>query len=263
VQERGAAVHLNRPVLRVLHKNQRVCGLELADGTQRAFDYVVSTMPLTSLVSGLGDLPAEVESAVDALHYRNTILVYLHVEGSELFSDQWLYIHSPELMAGRITNFRNWVGELYGDAKTSIVAMEYWCNDEEALWRETDERLIDRARREIHTTGLLGPAPVLDGHVLRIRRSYPVYRRGYKEHLARVMQFLGGFRGLTPIGRYGSFKYNNQDHSILMGILAAENILDGKQTDLTTVNTDYDTYQESAPITDIGLAGSEGVAVPG
>ena len=45
------------------------------------------------------------------------------------------------------------------------------------------------------------------------------------------------------IGRNGSFKYNNQDHSILMGLLAAENILSGTEHDLWAVNTDYD-YQE-------------------
>ena len=46
------------------------------------------------------------------------------------------------------------------------------------------------------------------------------------------------------IGRYGSFKYNNQDHSILMGLLAAENILH---------DAGHDTYQEGWKITEPGL----------
>ena len=45
------------------------------------------------------------------------------------------------------------------------------------------------------------------------------------------------------IGRNGSFKYNNQDHSILMGLLAAENIATNAGHNLWLVNTDYD-YQE-------------------
>ena len=49
---------------------------------------------------------------------------------------------------------------------------------------------------------------------------------------------------LVPIGRYGAFKYNNQDHSLLMGILAAEAIGQGRTPDLWGVNTDS-TYQES------------------
>ncbi len=48
------------------------------------------------------------------------------------------------------------------------------------------------------------------------------------------------------IGRGGAFKYNNQDHSLLMGILAAENITGGRAHYLWDVNSDSDTYQEAA-----------------
>ena len=57
-------------------------------------------------------------------------------------------------------------------------------------------------------------------------------------------------RGLPE---YGAFKYNNQDHSILMGLMAAENILNNKGNDLWEINTDYDEYQEASIITKTGL----------
>jgi len=53
-------------------------------------------------------------------------------------------------------------------------------------------------------------------------------------------------RKSCAIGRYGAFKYNNQDHSILMGLLAAENVADGATHDLWRINTDYGVYQEGA-----------------
>ena len=53
-------------------------------------------------------------------------------------------------------------------------------------------------------------------------------------------------------GKYGSYKYNNQDHSILMGILVAENLTLKKNHNLWSVNTDYD-YQEKSEITKTGL----------
>ena len=90
--------------------------------------------------------------------------------------------------------------------------------------------------------------------MLRIPQSYPVYSRGYKDHLARIVPFLDSFQGLSAIGRYGAFKYNNQDHSILMGLLAADNILHGAGHDLWAVNTDYDCYQESATIEELSRA---------
>ena len=171
----------------------------------------------------------------------------MEVDATDLFSDQWLYIHAPEAGVGRITNFRNWVPQLYGDAKSTILAMEYWCYDQDALWTEDDEALIARAPQDLGNIGLTRGAAVLNGHVERVRRCYPVYARGYRDALVPVVDHLRRIPNLWPIGRYGSFKYNNQDHSILMGLLVADNIADGAGHDLWSVNTDYETYQEAAP----------------
>jgi protoporphyrinogen oxidase len=254
IEQRGGWVHLRSPVRRIVHEGRQVRGLELDDGWFAPFNHVISTMPLTLLVRGLGDLPEHVRSAVDALRFRNTILVYLHVEAADLFRDQWLYVHSPELGMGRVTNFRNWVPDLYDDSPNTILALEYWCYDEDALWSQDDEFLVKRATEEMQATGLLGAAPVVAGHVERIRRCYPVYERGYRRHLDPVIAHLRGYANLQVIGRYGAFKYNNQDHSILMGLLAAENLLEGRGHDLWSVNTDTE-YQEAAVITRTGLEG--------
>jgi protoporphyrinogen oxidase len=249
----GGAMHLQSPVRRVLHDDFNVTGIELVDGRQVACDHVISTMPLTLLVRGLGAVPCDVQAAVDALKFRNTVLVYLHVDATALFPDQWIYVHAPEFGMGRITNFRNWVPELYGDSRTTILAVEYWCWETDPLWREPDAAMVDRATCELRATKLLGEAPVLAGHVVRVPRCYPVYERGYRAHVERIIAYLRDFRGLTAIGRYGAFKYNSQDHSILMGILATENLLENRNHDLWAVNADYDSYQEDALISDTGL----------
>ena len=154
---------------------------------------------------------------------------------------------------GRICNFRNWVPQLYGQAKTTILSIEYWCYDHDALWNQADEGIIALASDELRKTGLVDKAPVRAGHVHRIKRCYPVYDVGYKERLKPVENYLSGIANLSVIGRYGAFKYNNQDHSILMGILAAENITKGTKHNLWSINTDYDTYQEATVITKTGL----------
>ena len=249
----GGRVELGTPVRRVLHQDRVVTGLELMDGRQETYDQVISTMPLTLLVQGLGDLPAEVAAAVKSLAFRNTILVYLHVDAERLFPDQWIYVNSPELRVGRVTNFGNWATELNRGARTTILAAEFWCDADDPIWSADDSRLISQASDELRTTNLLGEAPVLAGHVVRVPRCYPVYARGYQQPLSQVISHVRSFAGLTPLGRYGAFKYNNQDHSILMGILAAENLLEGRGHDLWSVNTDYETYGDDTRITEHGL----------
>jgi protoporphyrinogen oxidase len=253
VKALGNQVKLNAPVRRVVFDGQRVSGIELSDNSIEPCDHAISTMPLPQLVQGLTSVPPAVLAASDRLRFRNTILVYLHVDGDQLFDDQWVYVHAPELRMGRVTNFRNWVPELYGSAKTTILAAEFWCDSSDAAWSESDVLLIERATNELATTSLLGGAKVLSGHVVRIPRCYPVYEIDYRDHLQKVVEHLRSYQGLTVIGRYGAFKYNNQDHSILMGILAAENLLADQQHDLWSVNTDYDAYHERSLITETGL----------
>ena len=75
VEENGGVVHLQTPVRRIIHHDKQVYGLEMVDGHIEPFDHVISTMPLTLLVRGLGDLPGEVQAGVERLRFRNTILV--------------------------------------------------------------------------------------------------------------------------------------------------------------------------------------------
>ncbi|HZV35129.1 MAG TPA: FAD-dependent oxidoreductase [Verrucomicrobiae bacterium] len=257
VKQNGGQVHCRQPVRRVLVENNRATGIELDNGTVEKFDHIVSTMPITQLVSQLPGVPEKISRSAESLKFRNTVLVYLEVDSENLFPDNWVYIHSPDLQMGRISNFRNWVPELHGPAKTTILAIEYWCYDDDALWQQEDKKTIALASQELPRTGLVNGARILSGHVLRIKRCYPVYDIGYKQRLRPVEEYLSGISGLSVIGRYGAFKYNNQDHSILMGILAAENIASGSKHNLWEVNTDYDIYQEATCITKTGLRKQE------
>ncbi len=250
----GGRIHLSTPVASAhpAATPDDKSSLKLEDGSERHFDYVISSMPITTLVDRMS-APAAVKEHAKALRFRNTILVYLLVEGTSPFPDQWIYIHSPEMQTGRITNFRNWLPSITRGASDTIICLEYWCYDEDAIWTTREEDLIKLATQEAYGTSLIASSSVKDGKVVRIPKCYPVYASGYKEHLEPVEKFLSAQQKLCVIGRYGAFKYNNQDHSILMGLLAAENVADGKHHDLWAINTDYE-YQESSRITATGLS---------
>lgn len=244
----GGEVHFKSPVHGLQFANPTlISSVSTADGRVFPCTHVVSTMPVTVLTQRLPQVPKAVLHATEQLAYRNTLLVYLEVESDNLFADQWLYIHSDRVRLGRITNFRNWSNTLYGESRNTILCLEYWCFDDDPIWCATEEELLRLAMQELKELRLVGRARILNGAGIKLRRSYPLYRTGYQEHLGLIQKYLDTIQNLFPIGRYGSFKYNNQDHSLLMGILAAEEILHGVSTDLWHVNTGSK-YQESAEI---------------
>jgi protoporphyrinogen oxidase len=255
IQERGGQVHLSSPIRRVLTKNELAIGVELASGEVRKYAAIISSMPLTRLVCALPDAPRHIVELAAHLKFRNTILVYLEVASEYVFRDNWIYVQSPNLRVGRITNFRNWSPQLCRDGRTTILSLEYWCSDGDDVWQANDDNLIALAKKELAATLLAPSALVSDrGFVYRIPKSYPVYRKGYRRFLEPIRDYLNAISGLHVIGRNGAFKYNNQDHSILMGLLAAENVSAAGSNDLWSVNSDYETYQEGCRITAAGLA---------
>lgn len=250
VEELGGYIYLNSPVQKILLDENKASGIILADGTAVKADHVISTMPITSLLKGLS-VPAQVQRAADNLHYRNTILVYLEIDALNLFSENWIYIHSPKVRHGRITNFRNWCPSLNKGKDTSILCLEYWAFEEDFLWKEDNQNIEALAKAEIREIGLIKASDkILNATIIRIPKCYPVYEVGYQKHLDTITDYLDQISNLSLIGRYGAFKYNNQDHSILMGILAARNVLGESAVNLWDINTDIE-YQEEGKIKDI------------
>ena len=81
------------------------------------------------------------------------------------------------------------------------------------------------------------------------------------ENLQPVIDYLKEFKNLYPIGRYGSFKYNNQDHSMMTAMLAAKNIIAGSQLyDVWDVNEDAEYHEGGDRGAESGIVGR---AVPG
>jgi len=253
ISKNGGKVNKEAPIKRVLldETNKKVTGVELVDGTIKDAKSVVSTMPITILINGFKDVPENVQKAIDELYFRNTILVYLEIDKEELFTDNWLYIHSPDVKHGRITNFRNWCTSLNRGKKTTILCLEFWCFEHDEIWKGDEQNAINLAKEEVYKINLIPKeAKILNSKVVKVPKCYPVYETGYQKGLKVIVDYLNGIEGLYPIGRYGAFKYNNQDHSILMGLLAAEKIADNKQVDLWEINTDTE-YQEDGEIKDV------------
>src|SRR5262245_8004653 len=236
-------------VNRVRHHRGRVEAVygRDADGQRFEFgaDHFISTMPLRQLIHSLDPLPPdEVLEAANRLRYRNHLSGNLIIKLESVFPDNWIYIHSPEVVMGRIQNYKNWSPEMVPDQSRTSLGLEYFLWEKDYEWNWSDQRLIERGIRECIQIGLINPDEFEDGTVVRMKKAYPVYDRYYQSSLAVLREYIKSFSNLQTIGRNGLHRYNNQDHSMLTGIFAARNIMD-ERNDLWSVNTEKEYHEET------------------
>ncbi len=257
VERMGGAVEMETEVVRLTHAEvdgqRRVTSAVLrgADGERTVQpDHVVNSMPITHLVCRLDPpAPPAVLEAARGLSYRDFLIVSLVIDRTDLFPDNWIYIHSPEVRVGRIQNFKNWSPEMVPDPSKTCLGLEYFCTRGDETWDMDDDALVALATRELAEIGLAPAGAVEGGVVIRQPMAYPVYDGTYKAHLATIQGYLDGFENLQTTGRAGMHRYNNQDHSMLTALLAARNILgqtagDGSTHDLWDVNVERSYHED-------------------
>jgi protoporphyrinogen oxidase len=256
IEERGSRVVMNSPVEKIYWEPGRVTAVKAGGRVYRGHHFI-SSMPIRQLIRCLEPAPPAylAEAAVD-FHYRDFLTVCLICKGTDLFPDNWIYIHDPNVRVGRIQNYSNWSPEMVPDASTSCLGMEYFCFEGDDLWNTPDNRLLEMARQEVAQLGLVRPEAVIDGTVLRVPKAYPVYDATYQRGLAAIKRFISSISNLQLVGRNGMHRYNNQDHSILTAVLAARNVL-GAKYDLWQVNADQEYSEEGQMVTEHELKAME------
>ncbi len=247
IQAGGGQVRLNSKAVALKHENGLITRVIFTNRGKRVeipVGHVISGVPLSELVGLLEPaVPDGVLEAGSRLTYRAFIIVGLIVNKRDLFPDQWIYIHSPDVRVGRIQNFKNWSDSMVPDPEKTSIGMEYFCSEGDEIWTMSDAELLELASRELTKMALADSGEIQDGVVLRQPKAYPIYDRGYAERLDVIQKYLRKFKNLQTIGRSGMHRYNNMDHSMLTGMLAAENVL-GKNHDLWEVCEEHGYLEE-------------------
>jgi protoporphyrinogen oxidase len=239
----GAEIRLGHKISALHHEEGRIKGVAWTNNGRSHFEpagHFISTIPITDLVHALEPAaPTEVIDAARSLKYRSLLTVNLLIDQPEFLPDTWIYVHDPTVRLGRIQCFANWSPHMIPDESSSSRGLEYFCWEGGELWSRSDNDLIELGKHELTQLGLVQLRHIIDGFVIRMAKCYPVYDADYKRHLAVIKNYLSRFRNLHLCGRYGLFKYNNMDHSILTALLAAENAL-GARHEVWTVSADDD-----------------------
>jgi protoporphyrinogen oxidase len=218
------------------------------DGSEERItaDHVISSAPIRELARGLSPaLSPEAAAAAAALGYRDFLTVVLIAPDRDAFTDNWIYVHDPTVLVGRVQNFKSWSPEMVPDPKMACYGLEYFCFEGDGLWSSSDDDLVARGKREMDKLGLMRAGDVVDACVVRQPKAYPVYDDAYATHVATIRDELAvRMPGLHLVGRNGMHKYNNQDHAMMTAMLCAKNIIAAAPLyDVWRVNQDAEYHE--------------------
>jgi protoporphyrinogen oxidase len=259
VREMGGAVIMGQAVQGIQTRENRVVGVTTVDRLGNSYvydgDFFFSTMPIRELIRSIKTVvPGKVREVSDGLMYRDFITVGLLLEdlnvkdqtkqGQSLIPDNWIYIQEPDVLAGRLQIFNNWSPWMVSDPEKVWIGVEYFCNEGDRLWTQSDAEMKDLAVKELVCLGIIRRSALVDSVVLRMPKAYPAYFGTYAR-FNEIRQFLDRFENLFLIGRNGMHRYNNQDHSMLTAMTAVDNIIAGRKdkANIWDVNTEMEYHE--------------------
>ncbi|MHA1597598.1 MAG: NAD(P)/FAD-dependent oxidoreductase [Alphaproteobacteria bacterium] len=251
IETRGGTIALNSPAHKIIHKDGRISAVVTAGGEEQSIegDYFLGSAPLTQLLEMMDPPPPDnVLAASRSLRYRDHIGVQLKMRGIP-FPDNWIYIHSPDIRMARIANYRNFSPFMADGDDISPITVEYFTFKDDDIWSLSDDELIQLAVREMETMGTARPE-FISGFVVRSEKAYPVIDQDSEAKVDVIRDWIGRFENFLPIGRSGMFKYNNQDHAIATGLLAARTALGTGDYDPWNVNIDAEYHESSAALSE-------------
>ncbi|NLW74950.1 MAG: NAD(P)-binding protein [Methanomicrobiales archaeon] len=206
-------------------------------------DKVISSIPITEFLKILNPAPPEsILVAASRLKFRSHVTLFLTINKEEIFPDQWIYFPNLEVPFGRVMEPKNFSKELSPEGKTSLL-IEFFCWETDDIWRMDSQKLCELSLTTLEKYNFLQRTDIIDAYVHKERFAYPVYDLEYQKNVNIIMDYLQNLKNLTLVGRGGRFRYNNLDHALEMGILAARGILENKSYDIDEIGAGKDYFE--------------------
>ncbi|KAF3352124.1 hypothetical protein VdG1_09344 [Verticillium dahliae VDG1] len=204
----------------------------LSDGTTIKYNKLISTMAVDSLVEKMGN--QELISLSKGLYYSTTHVIGVGLRGArpERIGDKcWLYFPEDNCPFYRATIFSNYSPYNQPQASEKLATL-YLANGTKAASTEPKEGPYWSIMLEVSESSM---KPVDQENLLKdciqglinteMITAEDEIREGVLKDLLPKLQDLD----IYSRGRFGSWRYEvgNQDHSFMLGVEAADNIVNG------------------------------------
>lgn len=210
IESLGGRVLTGRRVIGIDYSESTIDSVESETGEKFAVSTLVWTGPIPELVDTL-NLP------MTWLSFISTICYNYSVDATPSIPYQWCYYGQEGVVFNRLTIPLLFSPRAAPPGRCGICA-EVTCIEGDRVWEAPLELAAEVESHLKKVRAIRSEDEIENLHIEKVLNTYPVYKMGYREELARVKLELARFSNLELLGRSGTFWYNNMDHSIKMAI---------------------------------------------
>ncbi len=211
--------------------------LRFADGSEEAYDHLLSTMPLDILVRMLVHCPDNVRAAAEDLEHNGVYMVGIGYEGPLKDDKSWMYFPEDNTPFYRATNFAKYSPANVPDGDTAKYSSYMTETSYSRYKKESLDDLGERVEEGLRASGVVEGTPeVASAHIVDIPYAYPVPTLERDAVLQTIQPWLAT-RDIYSRGRFGAWKYEigNMDHSVKMGVDVARRVVNGVDEEIWTL----------------------------
>ncbi len=207
IEGRVRAVEKNFPVRKIRRRGGEWI---VSDGRrERAYDRLVSTIPLPDLLGAMDGVPPAIRDAARGLR-NNSIICVMVAFRAERPSERFaVYFPQPRLIFHRVC-FYDYFGGCCTPPGVSSAVAEVTAREGGEISAMADEELAERVAAGLEGEGFLSRGDVVATRVARRKYAYVVNDLGYADAVAAVRGFVRE-RGIVLCGRFAEWEYLNMD----------------------------------------------------
>ena len=244
-KERSKIITNSYP-LKIKHSNGRISAVDIKIQNKKkklSPKILIESIPITDFIKLLSPPPPEdILNAANNLKWRSQVYIFVTLNKNSVTKDNWIYFPEKDIPFGRVSEPKNFIEQMSPKKKTSMF-FEFFVTEGDNIWEMADKEIFEMVLEHSEKLGFFTRDEVRNYYLIKKKNVYPVYDLYYSKHLKILIDYMNSFKNLYFIGRPGRFKYNNQDHSMEMGIIAAKNIINNKRFSIDNIGSELEYFE--------------------
>lgn len=203
--------------------------LRFANGTSAAYDALVSSIPLPSLIPMISGAPEDVIAAARRLACSTCVLVNVGVDRADLSDAQITYVYDEDISFTRLS-FPHMLSATNAPAGCGSIQAEVYFSKKYRPLTQTTDLIIDQVIADLKRCKILREDDrILHRGAMTVEYANVIFDLERANALETVHGYLDDLR-IHYCGRYGDWGYMWTDESFISGERAAEAALSAAGT---------------------------------